>query len=482
VIPARIGLYLDNGRLTVVAVGRRGPIEHFAIEEAEDPAATLAAELAARGLTARGVRMGLDRRAAVVKTIELPRATGGDLADMVGFDLERHVPYASDDIRFDWVEQPGEEDGPHRVLVMAVERRTLERPLALLTRAGRRPAVVVLACHELPGLLEEGLPARRVVWAHHHHDATDLLLLEGRRLLTSRRVTAPDAETLAHEIRRSLALARWPACDAVWRSGVEAGIPGDRLAAQLGVPTSAPPYAESRAPLVDALPPEERGATLLALAVATGPRAPALNLLPAAARPWAPSRGQLVTAGMLGLTALLGLGLGLTHVIKTERHLDRLGQEMRRLEPEVKTVERMAAELARKRAVLTALQAAQDGRLPALPTLRDLTETLPTGAWLQGLTMDRQGVELVGQSDAASALIPLLEASPRLERVEFISPVTKTQNKEQFRIRAAWESPAATSLPLPGSTSSPASPSAPSSLSPSGGEGRVKGPEPRGPR
>jgi hypothetical protein len=53
--------------------------------------------------------------------------------------------------------------------------------------------------------------------------------------------------------------------------------------------------------------------------------------------------------------------------------------------------------------------------------------------------MDRQGVELVGQSDAASSLIPLLEASNRLERVEFTSPVTKAQNKEQFRIRASWE-------------------------------------------
>ena len=64
-----------------------------------------------------------------------------------------------------------------------------------------------------------------------------------------------------------------------------------------------------------------------------------------------------------------------------------------------------------------------------------------TNVTVQGVTMDNQGVELVGQSDAASSLIPLLEASDRLERVEFTSPVTKAQNKEQFRIRAAWERP-----------------------------------------
>ena len=194
-----------------------------------------------------------------------------------------------------------------------------------------------------------------------------------------------------------------------------------------------------RASLVDALAAEEQGAGLLALAVAVGPRTPALNLLPAEARLWTPSREQLVTVGIIGVTALLGLALALTHVIKTERYLDHLSQEIRRLDPEVKAVERLAGELGQKRRVLAALEAAQDGRIPALPILRELTETLPQGAWLQGLTLDRQGIELVGQSDGASALIPLLEASDRLERVEFTSPVTKTQNKEQFRLRAAWE-------------------------------------------
>jgi general secretion pathway protein L len=118
--------------------------------------------------------------------------------------------------------------------------------------------------------------------------------------------------------------------------------------------------------------------------------------------------------------------------------------------------------------MLSALRTAQETRIPALPVLQELTETLPAGAWLQGLTMDGQGVELVGQSDAASALIPLLEASDRLERVEFTSPVTKTQNKEQFRIRASWERAAAPT------SSAPVSAAGPTSGSPTGGEGRVR--------
>src|SRR4030095_730634 len=62
-------------------------------------------------------------------------------------------------------------------------------------------------------------------------------------------------------------------------------------------------------------------------------------------------------------------------------------------------------------------------------------------AWVTYLAFDAKGIELTGQAGAASSLIPLLENSPRYERVEFASPVTRGRDREQFRIRAAWETP-----------------------------------------
>jgi hypothetical protein len=71
---------------------------------------------------------------------------------------------------------------------------------------------------------------------------------------------------------------------------------------------------------------------------------------------------------------------------------------------------------------------------------------------------------MTGQAGAASNLIPLLENSPRLERVEFASPVTRGRDREQFRIRAAWEAPApppvALPVPAPGAVRPPAAPGA----------------------
>ena len=193
--PARIGLFVHNGRLTVVAITGRGQVEHFVVEEAEDPAGTLAAELQARGLAGRRLRVGLDRRAVVVKAIELPRTTGSDVAEMVAFDLDRHVPFAPEDIRFDWLELPSESDEARRVLVAAAERRAVERPLGLLAAAKWRPAALTVACHDLTALLPRALPAQRAVWAHRHGAGADLLLLDGHTLLTSRQVIAPKTGT-----------------------------------------------------------------------------------------------------------------------------------------------------------------------------------------------------------------------------------------------------------------------------------------------
>jgi Tfp pilus assembly protein PilN len=101
--------------------------------------------------------------------------------------------------------------------------------------------------------------------------------------------------------------------------------------------------------------------------------------------------------------------------------------------------------------------------------MRELTDRLPQDAWLRTLTMDKQGLEITGQAAAANQLIPLLENSTSLTRVEFTAPVTKAGDKEQFRIKAAWKAPA-TSEPA---AAAPAAQEAPPTRSP-GRPGRTR--------
>jgi Tfp pilus assembly protein PilN len=437
----RAGLYLRDERLTVVAVsGRRRGLQCFAFEPEEMPGARLKSELDTRQLRIRRIRIGLMRAHVTVKALDLPFTRGAQLTDMVAFELERHVPFPPEDIRFDFVARPGKSKGPLRVLVAACERRTVEGALRLLEEAQLKPGSVTVACHDLPHLLRRRPLPRRAVWAHRAGGTTDLVCIDHGRLELSRTVPAKDADELATEITATLRLLDGQTCEAIWISGDDApDLLGAPALAELGIPLGEPPLRAGVQALVRQLPDEDAGAAMLALAVAVGSPRPPLDLLPADLRPRTVTAGQIVTAGTALMAVLLGLGVLAGQGHKEHRYADQLARAIRALDPEVRRVESLTAELAQKKRLLEAIQSIERSNVRALTVLKELTERLPPEAWLRTLNMDKQGIEITGQAAAANQLIPLLDGSALFTRVEFTAPVTKTGDKEQFRIKAAWK-------------------------------------------
>lgn len=437
---ARAGLLMDEGRLMLAYVSAQGAFECLTPEPGDDVGTRLGAELDARGFKRHRVRIGLDRSLVVVKVLELPRAEGGNLSEMVRFELERHVPFAAEDMASDWSLNTRKADGPLRVLVGACEGRTVEQALRIVGQAQRRPLAISVASHDLRALLGGKVVARRSVWAHRHDGRTDLLFLARGFVRLSRSVPVETPQELVLEIKRTLSLLQWRDGGELWISGDEAErvIEAPELA-ELGIAATPPPYSTDMQAIVDTIPEDERGTGILGLAVAIGSWRPRINFLPRALRPRRATPSQLITAGMACLMALLGVGFLGAQAYQRDRYVQRITQDIRQLDPEVKAVQRLAAEAAQKRKLVATIHALEAGSLHTLPFLRDLTELLPPDAWLQALNMDSQGVEIIGQAGTASQLVPTLEASPWLERVEFTSPVTKGQGKEQFRLRASWE-------------------------------------------
>ena len=454
----KVGLFLHEHGLTVAAVTGRGRLEHFTLASEDDLPSLLRAELATRRLRPRRMRIGLQRSLVTVKPLELPAAAGSSLAEVLRFELERHVPFPPEEMAFDSLALPTTRGGPLRVLVAACERRAVERALRLLAEPRLKPLSVTVACHNLPALLGRRLEARRAVWAHRRGEATDLIFLGSGELRLSRTVPAADGGELAAEIAGSLRLLKWISGDDI------GGFVSSPALVALGAPVSEPPYRAGVVRLLATVPESDRGVTVLALAVALGRRQPILNLLPEALRPRALSVGQVVTAGVAAFAAALSLGALLTQGHADRRYLEDLDRTTRALAPQVKAVEQIAVELNQKKRLLAAFKAVEDSGIRPLPVMRELTERLPQDAWLSTLTLDAKSVELAGQASAASQLIPILESSPWLERVEFTSPVTRGRDKEQFRIKAGWEAgpggPAATGAALAAERAEPERPAA----------------------
>jgi Tfp pilus assembly protein PilN len=438
--PLRLAVVMLGDRLGVAAI-QRDRVETFSVE-AENPGAALRAELDARSLPARTVAIGLARSTVTVKPIDLP-AVAGSTQDMVKFELERHLPIPADDAAFDFAELPPEPDveSPSegkRVLIAAADRRLIEAALRVADEAKLRPVSITVAAHNLIALVDTDRQ-QRVAWLHRTGDTAELLLLHGDMVVFSRSFAAVDDETLNTETRRSFAGARWRGCNAIWVSG-------DGAAAapllDLGVPISDPPWS-SRAERRLAQVTEPRGALELALATACNRGIHALDLIPPAIKPRRFTKQEILTGGALAATAVLALAALLVPGFVENRRLARLNGEIARIEPDVRAVERVARELDQKRQLVGVVEKINGSALQPLGLLRELTDIVPSDAWVTYLALDAKGVEITGQAGAASNLIPLLENSPRLERVEFASPVTRGRDREQFRIRAAWEPPAA---------------------------------------
>jgi Tfp pilus assembly PilM family ATPase len=466
--PPKASVALLGDRLAVAVVdGSR--VEAFAVD-AESPAQALRAELDARRLPARTAALAVARSAVSVKQIELP-PVAGDTREMVGFELERHLPFPADDAAFDFVALPPEpapdKSAPatpvgQRVLITAADRRVVDAALRLAEEARLRPLSLTVAAHNLP-VLARMRRDRRVAWVHRAGEATDLLLLYGDALLLSRSLPAADDASVAEEIQRSFSAVRWRDCHAVWISGdgEAPGGPATGPLTALGVPVVEPPWTPIARQRLARLPAEQRGALQLAVAVASGRSTRPLELLPASVRPRQVTRAQAITGGMAAATVLLGILALMAPGWREQRHLSRLNAEIVRLDPTVKDVDRALRELERKRKLLATAATLEAAAIRPLPVLRDLTEMLPNDAWLTTVSLDPKGVELTGAASAASTLIPLLENSPRLERVEFSSPVTRSRdNREQFRIRAVWEAGPSTT-PAVGATPPGASSAAP---------------------
>lgn len=162
-----------------------------------------------------------------------------------------------------------------------------------------------------------------------------------------------------------------------------------------------------------------------------------INLLPRNRRPGASRVDRL----NLGLAIVLSILVTMTLALP----LWRLHQVAQELELAVANAQRQAdaATLIGKRvqsrvAELKALFTRRRDTPTAIELVSGLARVLPDGTWLTQLEISDGRMRMQGESDGASALIGLLEASPPLHAASFESPVIQNpeNGRQRFRISA----------------------------------------------
>jgi general secretion pathway protein L len=443
-----LGAYLGVEGLTLVQVRKnmsgiqvaRWGTYPFEPGKMEELGLVLPETVSAWGLESCPVSLAVSPHLGFFRQASLPRAASENLAQVVGYELDRFLPLPADNLLYGF-QVLAETETDIRLMLMAVPRDQVELCLRLLTDASLRPVAVELApvaAAKTFALSGRPLPPSWLL----------LLLLEDSFELTHIQGAKVKAFAQARNLRgKDLSRAILAQVEVLAAARPEPKVLGiyGRGGTDFKVGTLKKHELEVISPnhlSIPGLQPEMNlGEVLPAVGAGLscfGPATLGVNLLPPESRA-AIRLGRFSFTTML-LLVFLGLGClwGISSFIHTRVELFRVNRQIAGLSQEAKEVEGLLKEsqaLAKQMESLHKIAQSPD----KLAILKELTQLIPTNTWLFNLRLSKQYVNLSGMSSAASDLIPLLDKSGLLKKTEFASPIVTDANKlEHFKIKAEF--------------------------------------------
>jgi Tfp pilus assembly protein PilN len=151
---------------------------------------------------------------------------------------------------------------------------------------------------------------------------------------------------------------------------------------------------------------------------------------------------SLLNTVLMGLLVLALIAWGVSFPVKDELRLRQLQKENQKLEPSVQALRREDSQLQLLRKEASYLSDLDLRRGEVLRLLDELSKVVPNNVYFSNLRYRAGVLEVQGNAENASALIPLLERSPLFENVTFNAPSNRGRdNRETFSLKADLEKP-----------------------------------------
>jgi general secretion pathway protein L len=170
----------------------------------------------------------------------------------------------------------------------------------------------------------------------------------------------------------------------------------------------------------------------------TGDACPAVNLLPPAARQRRFRFRRLLNLGLGSLAVGLAVALIALPLWEKRETMRALEAQLAAVGQEARAARRLRADLERVAENAGFLVDKRRSTPLVLAVLNEITYLIPDDTWVVNLRMRGGEIEIGGFSAASAALVPVLDASPFLRNVRFISPVTRDRiaDAERFHLTA----------------------------------------------
>ncbi len=386
--------------------------------------------------------LGIPRELSILRFVDMPLSVKEGLASALNYEMEKYVPFSADEIYFDFqIISEDKESNSLKVLLVVVRKDIIDPFIDLVNQMGIEASGIEISSTAICNCFSPNLNIigennqYAVIYAD--HGRVELNLLVDGRLHYSKSVIRPenreDFYGLVLEeltlIKRNIGTEEIPLNVLFCDSG-ENGKIVNRFGEKEDIDIRTPDFSDMEIPSCSLVP-----AYGLALKGVSHNLSMDINLLPEKLRKKPSKWGHYTMLALSVLIVLLAIAWGGSEVVHQRLYLGRLNREIKRLAPEVTEFNRMQKRCEELETGINYLTSFRKKSLTVLDVLRELSLRLPESAWIRRLTFSEKDVNIEGEAESASKLIPALEASPLFCDVVFLSTITKGRaGKEYFRI------------------------------------------------
>jgi Tfp pilus assembly protein PilN len=432
--------FLSRIRITAA---RKYSSEEGRYPQPEDLASSLALAANEFGAAKKDVSLSIPKAWTIIKTAEFPSTVRENLPDVISFEMDRLTPFMPDESLFDF-RILKEQGGRLTILLMAAKAEMVRPYITALNERGFNVRALTVDISGLGTLCSYGNAGSDTIFVRVDEEGCegalfiDGLVAHSFSSLFSDRAARADSivagirsltDTAEGRNRKPQVLAYIPDSDPSLKESINLQVnsPVKFLGETdfgLRFPRAQDVSYAAAGSLLEFLWPNSKGLNLLKSGRYETPKTPVgLTVILILA---------IVAVGALNAMAPLRLEKERLHTITRQIQLKK--KEAMKVEDLKKEVDSLKGEIS------TITNFKQDNPL-MLNLLKELTVIIPKTTWLTRVRMTDTTVQIEGYSDSATSLLPKLEASPYLQKVEFASPTFRDRrmNADRFNIKMEIE-------------------------------------------
>lgn len=164
----------------------------------------------------------------------------------------------------------------------------------------------------------------------------------------------------------------------------------------------------------------------------------AINLLPQELRRSRRVGIHRLNVALAALCAVLLVAAIALPIMQKNQAIVRLDEQVQVAAAEARDGNQLRRDLEKMAGASRFLYEKKRSEIMAVELLDEVSRVLPDNTWVSRLDLSTTELQVQGQSEASSALIALIEASPHFENVSFRSPVVQVPgtNEDRFHLSA----------------------------------------------